>query len=188
MLDPDAVEGAAGIQVPRVETLDHLLARLSADLADYQNEAYARRFRARIERVRRAEADRVPGSTALTDAVARHLHKLMAYKDEYEVARLALLDESRRRYEAVGGPNTSATDHLHPPMLRSVGLDRKLRFRRTGEPAFKALRAMKRLRGTIADPFGRAELRRVERVRHAHRGRLVEPGAVEVQDVLDVRR
>ena len=163
ILDPDAVEGTAGIQAPRVETLDQLVDRLAADLTDYQDAAYARRFRTRVERVRAAEAAVAPDSERLTTAVARNLHKLMAYKDEYEVARLALLDESRRRYEAVGGPDTAVTYHLHPPALRSLGLDRKLKFRRTGEPSFRALRAMKRLRHTRLDPFGRAEVRRVER-------------------------
>jgi indolepyruvate ferredoxin oxidoreductase len=105
----------------------------------------------------------VPNSTALTEAVARNLHKLMAYKDEYEVARLALLDESQRRYQAVGGGDTKVTYHLHPPMLRSIGLDRKLKFRRSGKPSFTALRALKRVRGTVADPFRWAEVRRTER-------------------------
>jgi indolepyruvate ferredoxin oxidoreductase len=87
----------------------------------------------------------------------------MAYKDEYEVARLALLDESQRRYEAVGGPGTTVTYHLHPPALRSMGLDRKLRLGRSATPSFRSLRSMKRLRGTRLDPFGYAEVRRVER-------------------------
>ena len=163
ILDPDAVEAAAGIQAPRVETLDQLVARLAADLTDYQDAAYAQRFRERVDRVRRAEQTAAAGSERLTAAVARNLHKLMAYKDEYEVARLALLDESQERYRAVGGHRTKVTYHLHPPALRSMGLDRKMKFRRTGEPSFRALRAMKRLRGTRLDPFGYAEVRRVER-------------------------
>src|SRR5690606_41184560 len=91
------------------------------------------------------------------------LHKLMAYKDEYEVARLALLPESQARYRAVGGPDTEVTYHLHPPMLKALGLDRKIKFRRLGRPSFAALRPLKRVRGTWADPFGRAEVRRVKR-------------------------
>ncbi len=163
VLDPDAVEGAAGIQAPRIESLAQLVDRLSADLADYQNDAYARRFRQRVERVRAAEQAIASDSSALTEAAARQLHKLMAYKDEYEVARLALLDESQRRYEAVGGATTKVTYHLHPPALRAMGIGRKIKFRRTGTPSFKALRAMKQLRGTRADPFGYAEVRRIER-------------------------
>jgi indolepyruvate ferredoxin oxidoreductase len=87
----------------------------------------------------------------------------MAYKDEYEVARLALLDESQRRYQAVGGPGTAVSYHLHPPALRSAGMDRKIEFKRSAKPSFTALRTMKKVRGTIADPFRWAEVRKVER-------------------------
>ena len=162
-VDPDLVEAAAGIHAPRLESLDQLIDRLADDLTDYQNAAYATRFRQLVGSTRAAERSVVADSTTLTDTVARHFHKLMAYKDEYEVARLALLDESQQRYQAVGGPDTKVTYHLHPPMLRALGMDRKIKFGRTGEPSFKALRAMKKLRGTRADPFGRAEMRKVER-------------------------
>ncbi len=162
-VDPASVEATAGVRAPVIESLDQMLDRLADDLADYQDDRYADRFRALVGRVRTTEEATVSGSTALTDAVGRHLHRLMAYKDEYEVARLALLDESRRRYEAVGGPGAEVTYHLHPPMLRALGLDRKLKFRRSGEPSFVALRALKRVRGTKLDPFGYAEVRRVER-------------------------
>ena len=162
-VDPAAVEALSGVSGPRVESVDQLVERLTADLTDYQDAAYAGRFRSRVASVRAAEARVAPRSTALTATVARNLHKLMAYKDEYEVARLALLPESRGRYEAVGGPDTEVTYHLHPPMLRALGMTRKLRLGRSGAPAFAALRAMKRLRGTAADPFGRDEVRRVER-------------------------
>ena len=162
-LDPAGVEALAGISGPVQETLDQLVERLARDLDDFQDARYADRFRRRIEQVRAAE-ERVSGKAAeLTETAARHLHKLMAYKDEYEVARLALLPESRRRYEAVGGDGTTVTYHLHPPVLRSMGVDRKIKFRRTGEPSFRALRAMKKLRGTKLDPFGYAEVRQVER-------------------------
>jgi indolepyruvate ferredoxin oxidoreductase len=162
-IEPDLVEATAGIEAPRIESLDQMIERLAADLADYQDTAYADRFRRQIDAVRTSEQGTDSDSTALTDAVARHLHKLMAYKDEYEVARLALLDESQQRYQVVGGPRTTVTYHLHPPALRAMGMGRKIEFRRTGGPSFKALRAMKRLRGTKADPFGWAQVRKVER-------------------------
>ncbi len=162
-VDPASVEALADLTAPSIETLDQLIDRLAADLTDYQDAAYAERFRRKVATVRDAERNAATESTALTEAAARHLHKLMAYKDEYEVARLALLDESRRRYETVGGPKTKVTYHLHPPMLRAMGMDRKLKFRRTGEPSFVALRAMKRLRGTKLDPFGFGDVRRTER-------------------------
>jgi indolepyruvate ferredoxin oxidoreductase len=160
---PAAVEAAAGVSAPRVETLDQLVARLTDDLADYQDQAYAKRFSERTARARRAEAGVADGSTQFTEAVARHLHKLMAYKDEYEVARLALLDESQERYRAVGGQDTEVTYHLHPPALRSIGMDGKIGFKRSAVPSFRALRSMKKVRGTLADPFRWAEVRKVER-------------------------
>ncbi len=162
-IQPTLVEAAAGVTAPPVESLDQLVGRLSEDLVDYQDGAYARRFSDRVERARRAEQAIAAGSSAFTEAVARHLHKLMAYKDEYEVARLALLDESQRRYRAVGGPDTKVTYHLHPPALRSMGVGRKIQFERTATPSFTALRAMRKVRGTLADPFRWAEVRKVER-------------------------
>jgi indolepyruvate ferredoxin oxidoreductase len=105
----------------------------------------------------------VSRSTRFTTAVARNLHKLMAYKDEYEVARLLLADEAVAGYRAVGGPDTTVTYHLHPPMLRALGLRRKLKLRRSAVPAMRALRAARSVRGTMADPFRWAEVRRVER-------------------------
>ena len=63
----------------------------------------------------------------------------MAYKDEYEVARLLLDDAAADGYQAVGGPNTTVTYHLHPPMLRSLGLDRKLKLRALGRAGVRGV-------------------------------------------------
>ena len=162
--DRDAVERAADLPTtPRPETVDELIERLADDLVDYQSAAYADRYRVVVAEVRATETRVALGSTALTAAVARQLHRLMAYKDEYEVARLLLADEARAGYEAVGGPRTSVTYHLHPPMLRAIGIDRKLKLRRSAAPTLRALRAAKGVRGTLADPFRWAEVRRVER-------------------------
>jgi indolepyruvate ferredoxin oxidoreductase len=162
--DAAAVERAAGLVHPiGPESFDDLVERLAADLADYQSEAYADRFRSVVADARAAERSSGVDSTRYAEAVARNLHKLMAYKDEYEVARLLLDDAAREGYEAVGGPTTTVTYHLHPPMLRSLGLDRKLKLQRTAVPALRALRSAKRLRGTPADPFRWAQVRRVER-------------------------
>ena len=87
----------------------------------------------------------------------------MAYKDEYEVARLLLLPESRAAYEGVGGSKTKVTWRLHPPALRAMGMKKKMKFGRRSTPVFKTLRAVKRVRGTLADPFRWAEVRRIER-------------------------
>ena len=162
-VDPPGVEDAAGMVAPPPETLDEMIDRFAVDLVGYQSRRYADRYRATVDRVRAAEQSVVPGSTALTDAVARYLHRLMAYKDEYEVARLLLLDESRERYEAVGGKHTKVTYRLHPPMLRAMGMKNKLKLRRSGAPLMRSLRSAKRLRGTPFDPFRWGEVRATER-------------------------
>ena len=106
---------------------------------------------------------RATASVNATDAVARNLHKLMAYKDEYEVARLLLLPEMAKKYEAVGGKGTAVTWRLHPPSLRALGMQRKIEMGPKTRPMFEALKRAKRLRGTFADPFGHASLRKLER-------------------------
>jgi indolepyruvate ferredoxin oxidoreductase len=161
---PDDVEHAAGIaSQPQPETLDELIERLAADLTDYQSARYADRFRRVVAKARQAEQRVDDASLGFTDAVARNLHKLMAYKDEYEVARLLLLPESHAAYEAVGGPRTKVTWRLHPPSLRALGKKSKMKFGPRSVPMFKALRAAKGVRGTPLDPFRWAEVRRVER-------------------------
>jgi indolepyruvate ferredoxin oxidoreductase len=124
----------------------------------YQNLKYAGRF---LDLVEMAAGLR---SAALTEAVARGFHKLLAYKDEYEVARLLIGPEATAAAAAVGGPNATVTWKLHPPMLKALGMDNKFGVpAKAGRPAMKALAKGKRLRGTKLDPFGRAEVRVVER-------------------------
>jgi len=142
---------------PTVEPLDALIDRLADDLRDYQSSRYADRYRQVLDRAASCSDD------ALSRSVAVHLHQLMAYKDEYEVARLLLLPSSRAAAEAVGGPGARVHWHLHPPVLRALGLQRKLRLGRWATPMFRALRAGRRLRGTPFDLFGMAKLRRIER-------------------------
>src|SRR5262249_14688777 len=133
------------------------------ELIAYQDAAYARRYVDFVRRVAEAERARTPDRTTLAKAVARHLFKLMAYKDEYEVARLHLDAAERARIEAGFGGDMRVSWHLHPPLLRAMGLKRKLPLGPWFTPAMQALREMKRLRGTPLDPFGRAHVRRVER-------------------------
>jgi indolepyruvate ferredoxin oxidoreductase len=152
--DPHATEHSAGIVAPDPD--EPLVPMLTADLAAYQSQRYAARFTAVVERVAAA------GHDDLTAAVARHLHKLMAYKDEYEVARLMLLPSARAQAESVGGRRTKVTWMLHPPALRAVGWKQKVSFGGWSRPAFLLLRAMRRLRGTPFDVFGWAHVRRVE--------------------------
>jgi indolepyruvate ferredoxin oxidoreductase len=133
------------------------------ELIDYQNEGYARDYVDFVARVRAAEREGMPGDTRLSEAVARYLFKLLAYKDEYEVARLHLKADlaTALAQEFPGGARVQY--NLHPPLLRALGLTRKLKFGSWFDSAFRALASMKGLRGTALDPFGRAEVRRVER-------------------------
>jgi indolepyruvate ferredoxin oxidoreductase len=144
------------------ETTDELIERLATDLVGYQSGRYADRFRSVVAKVAAAEGG-LGEERSLTEAVARNLYKLMAYKDEYEVARLALAPEAIAAAESVGGRGATVRYHLHPPVLKAMGMDRKIRLGRTAKPTFAALRRMKGLRGHWFDPFGRAEVRRLER-------------------------
>ncbi len=143
--------------------LRRLLAIRVPELIDYQDERYARAYVDFVARVRKAEQAAAPGETRLSEAVARYLFKLMAYKDEYEVARLHLkADLSRRLAEEFPG-GVRVQYHLHPPLLRALGLTRKLKLGSWFDVAFRGLVGMKQLRGTVLDPFGRAAVRKVER-------------------------
>jgi indolepyruvate ferredoxin oxidoreductase len=133
------------------------------ELILYQNTAYARRYVDFLRKVVAAEERRVPGQTQLSAAVARYLFKLMAYKDEYEVARLLLQDEFFRGVRRQFGDAARLAFNLHPPLLRALGLQRKLRLGMWFAPVLKALRALRGLRGTPLDVFGYAKVRRVER-------------------------
>jgi indolepyruvate ferredoxin oxidoreductase len=126
------------------------------DLIGYQSERYARRY-----------ADDVMEVTALApdaaESYARGLHKLMAYKDEYEVARLHLDSIERAKLDAQFGEGAKVRFLLHPPLLRALGIQRKIRLGRWFVPVFRLLRAGRRLRGTPVDLFGLPRVRRVER-------------------------
>jgi indolepyruvate ferredoxin oxidoreductase len=100
----------------------------------------------------------------LTEAVARGLHKLLAYKEENEVARLLVGPEGAAAATAVGGEGAKVHCRLHPPMLRALCMSRKIPLpASTAAPVMRLLATGKRLRGTALDPFGRAEVRQVER-------------------------
>ena len=143
--------------------LRRLLAIRVPELIEYQDAAYARSYVEFVTRVRDAERAATPGTTALGEAVARHLFKLMAYKDEYEVARLHLQNDLAAALKEQYPDGVTIHYNLHPPMLRALGWQRKIKLGRWFEGVFRALRAMRRLRGSGLDPFGRAEVRRVER-------------------------
>lgn len=149
------------------ETLEEIIAMRADFLISYQNEAYANRYLSFVNGVRATESHQFPGSEKLTTAAARSLFKLMAYKDEYEVARLHMetgfQDRLRQEFE---GDFTIAY-HLAPPILFSGrdarGRPLKRKFGQWMEPAFRVLARLKFLRGTSFDPFGYAYERRTER-------------------------
>ncbi len=147
-------------------SLDELIARRAEFLTDYQDAAYAGRYRALVSRIRQIESDRGLG-TKLTEAVARYFFKLMAYKDEYEVARLYTRPEFAQRLQATFEGDYTLKFHLAPPILAKpdpvTGVPRKREFGPWMMTAFKLLAKLRGLRGTALDPFGRTEERRMER-------------------------
>jgi len=150
------------------ESFDEMLARRVGFLTDYQDAAYAARYRAWVEKAKAVEAERAPSKCGLADAVARYLFKLMAYKDEYEVARLYTEGSFRKQVESTfAGENLRFEFHLAPPLLarrdRTTGLPRKMSFGPWLMPAFALLAKLKFLRGTPFDLFGRSLERRTER-------------------------
>ncbi len=137
--------------------------RFATDLVAYQDRAYAAGYVDFVADVAARERAVSAASTALTLAVARNLYKLLAYKDEYEVARLLDDSEVTRQAERLAGPGARMRVQLHPPLLRALGLDRKLAFGSWSRPFFRMLAKGKRLRGTIFDPFRWPRVRREER-------------------------
>jgi indolepyruvate ferredoxin oxidoreductase len=144
------------------------------ELAAYQDDAYARAYVDFVARVVEAERAAVPGATRLAEAVARSLFQLMAYKDEYEVARLYLRDDFAATLRAEAPDGGAVRVLLHPPLLRALGVRRKLAFGPWVRPAFRVLRGMRRVRGTRLDPFGATKVRRTERALVAEYRGLVE--------------
>ncbi len=165
MLSTPPLPGALRRRVDGLDLHDDLaevVRMLAADLVGYQDARYSGRFLDVVQRVAAAERELVgEGYDELTTTVARSLHKLMAYKDEYEVARLMLLPEAdAAAAEAGSGPRSFL---LHPPVLKALGRSGKIRFDDRTRPAFSALARGKRLRGTRLDPFGATGMRRTER-------------------------
>jgi indolepyruvate ferredoxin oxidoreductase len=137
---------------------------LAAELAAYQDARLAARYLDLVSTAAQAEAARTGAPGELTEAVAAGFFHLLAYKDEYEVARLHLLPEfDQALADAVGG-GRDVRYLLHPPLLRALGMRQKIAFPAPViRPAFRVLRAMRHLRGTAADPFGYTRVRRTER-------------------------
>ncbi len=164
------------------ETLDETVARRVEFLTRYQNAAYAERYAEAVRRLREVEATRLPGNTALGEAVARGLFKVMAYKDEYEVARLyTRTDFLRRIADQFEGPY-QLRFHLAPPVLGDRdpenGHLRKRAFGGWMLGVFRVLATLRGLRGTRLDIFGYTKERRAERaLLDEYRATLDEIGA-----------
>ena len=147
-------------------TLDDVVARRVAFLTDYQNTAYAAKYTALVDKVRAAEQSNVPGSTQLSEAVARYAFKLMAYKDEYEVARLYTSGDFEKRVRDTFDGDFKIHFNLAPPLFArrdSEGHLRKSEYGAWVFGAFKLLAKMKGLRGGAFDIFGYTAERRMER-------------------------
>ncbi|MBL8838788.1 MAG: indolepyruvate ferredoxin oxidoreductase family protein, partial [Alphaproteobacteria bacterium] len=167
--DLKAVENAArppaALPAQRpARTLDEMIAQRVAFLTAYQNAAYAARYEGLVRRVADAERSRAKGFTGLAEAAARYLFKLMAYKDEYEVARLYTDGSFHRSLAAQFEGWESLEFHLAPPTIAdrddTSGHLKKRSYGPWMMTGFRLLAALKGLRGTWADPFGRTEERR----------------------------
>jgi indolepyruvate ferredoxin oxidoreductase len=171
--DPQAVETAARAAAPELqpetlaETLDDIVAIRAAELTAYQNAAYADRYKTLIARVAEAQRAKAPGFSGLAETVARNYFRLLACKDEYEVARLftdgRFADKIASQFEG----DFRLNFHLAPPLAASrdpaTGHLQKRSFGPWMLPAFRLLAKAKFLRGGAFDIFGRSDERRMER-------------------------
>ena len=183
-IDPARVAIAAGITMAKPEpvTLDGIIATRAAHLVEYQNRRYARRYRALVERVRETEGRIFSGSSTLTEAVARGYHKLLAYKDEYEVARLYASPGFRASLAEQFDTPKRIEFHLAPPLLAKRDPHTGNLVKRSYGPwlltAFGVLQRFRFLRGTRLDVFGRTEERQMERA-------LIVEYEATVEEILD---
>ena len=125
-----------------------------AELREYQNEPYARSYVEFLERIQ---------EPSLRDVVAKYLYKLMAYKDEYEVARLLTKPDFEQRVRDMWEAPEAISYNLHPPLLRSFGVNKKLKLGPWFRTPLNLLKRFKGLRGTSLDIFGFSAHRRLER-------------------------
>lgn len=169
--DPSRAENL--IEAPKIpsfqqESYEDLVARFEKNLTAYQSAKYARRFRDTLRQVEEAEERMTPGKRDLSRLAARAIHKTMHIKDEYEVARLHLHEDWQAQLKREFAPDAKVTHHLAPPLFSKTdpvtGHPRKSPYGGGKiQMGFKLLKAMKPLRGTPLDVFGRTEERRMER-------------------------
>jgi indolepyruvate ferredoxin oxidoreductase len=151
------------MQLP--QSLETMIRRRAAFLGDYQNPAYARRYEQLVDRVRQAES-RLGAGDALSKAVAKYFFKLMAYKDEYEVARLYTNGQFDKRLKDSFEGDFKVSYNLAPPLFAkrdAHGHLVKARFGPWMKTAFRLLAGLRGLRGTVFDVFGYSAERKLER-------------------------
>ena len=167
-VDPEAVAREAGLtkSEPKAETLEEMVSKRVTFLTDYQNVAYAARYKGLVDIAKAAET-KLRGMTGFAEAVAKSAFKLMAYKDEYEVARLHRDGTFEKKLAEQFEGDFKIKHHLAPPMIARIdqrtGHPAKIAFGAWIRPAFGVLEKLKFLRGTAFDPFGRTAERRMER-------------------------
>ena len=163
--------GAQVIEFRRPSGLDELIERRAAFLAQYQDAAYARQYREFVEQVRAAENALGGKTSRLAEAVARYLFKLMAYKDEYEVARLYSSGEFAAKVAGMFEGDYKLKFHLAPPLLAKRDAQGRLVKQEFGPwmmKAFGVLARLRFLRGGAFDIFGYSQERKTERALIAH--------------------
>jgi indolepyruvate ferredoxin oxidoreductase len=171
---------------PLAATLAERIARREEFLTQYQNREYAARYRAMLERIAAVEQRVRPGSHELEEAVARHYFAVLAYKDEYEVARLhtdrGFLDSVKGNF----GDGVRMSFHFSPPLFArldpATGRPKKYELGPWVLPLLRLLAKLKWLRGTKLDPFRFSADRRLERELRDHYERLLERIAAELDE------
>ena len=146
-------------------TLEQRIDRRTAFLTDYQNAVYATKYKSFVDKVRAAEQSNAPGASALAEAVARYAFKLMAYKDEYEVARLYTSGDFEQRVREQFDGDYKIHFHLAPPLLAKKDADGHLKKAEYGPwifTAFRLLAKLRGLRGSAFDIFGYTAERKME--------------------------
>jgi len=177
-----ATEGAQSVTA----SLPEAIARREEFLVGYQNRAYAERYRARLARLAAVEQRVRPGSQELADAVARNYFSVLAYKDEYEVARLhtetGFVESVKRNF----GTGVRMSFHFSPPLFArpdpATGRPKKYELGPWMLPILRVLAKLRWLRGTKLDPFGRSSDRRLEREWLARYEVLLDRIAAELDD------
>ena len=160
------VTPATVIEFKRAPTLDVIIAKRVQFLTDYQNAAYAKLYADFVAQVKLAEAKAVNSGSRLTEAVAKYLFKLMAYKDEYEVARLHTSSDFAKKIAGMFEGDYKINYHLAPPLLAKRDTKGHLIKQQFGPwilTGFRLLAKLKSLRGTPLDIFGYTDERKMER-------------------------